>query len=139
MYAIRSYYDTAGHSDVTDGVVLINAGLSPSGVSPAISCGTAPVLGCHNGKATPAWNTGVAITCTKCHTPGGANTADPQTGLHNMTAAGVQKHNSSITGGCEACHVTKPATHTDGTWNPNTNSNTDRFVTRSNMTSYNFV
>jgi len=126
--------NTAGHSDVTDGVVLINAALSPSGTSPAISCGTAPVLGCHNGKATPAFDTATPITCTNCHTPGGANTADPQTGLHNMTAAGVQKHDSTLTGGCEACHVTKPASHADGTWNPNTNSNSDRFVTRSNMT-----
>lgn len=125
--------NTAGHSNVTDGVVLVNAGLSPSGVSPAISCGTAPVLGCHNGKATPAFNTATPIACTNCHTPGGANTADPQTGLHNITVAGVQKHNDTIAGGCEACHLTKAATHTDGTFNVDNAGNTDRFITRSNL------
>ena len=126
--------NTAGHTDVTDGSVIVNAGVSPGGVSPAISCGSAPVLGCHNGKSTPNWNTGTPITCTNCHTPGGANTADPLSGLHNITVAGVQKHDSTLTGGCEACHVTKPSTHTDGTFNLNSNNNTDRFVTRANLT-----
>ncbi|TLM65617.1 MAG: CxxxxCH/CxxCH domain-containing protein [Deltaproteobacteria bacterium] len=133
--------NTAGHSNVTDNSVIVNAGLSPGGVSPAISCGTAPVLGCHNGKTTPQWNTATPIACTNCHTPGGANTADPQTGLHNITVAGVQKHDSTLSdgngtngSGCTECHFTKPATHTDGVFNANSNSNTDRFLTRTGMT-----
>lgn len=133
--------NTLGHSNVTDSTIIINAGLSPSGVSPAISCGTAPVLGCHNGKTTPAFNTATPITCTNCHTPGGGNTADPQTGLHNMTVAGVQKHDSTLSDGnggngdgCTECHFNKPTTHTDGTFNADTAANTDRFITRTNLT-----
>ncbi len=134
VYCVECHPDnTVAHSDVTDASIIVNVGLSPSGVSPAISCGTAPVLGCHNGKTTPAFNTATPITCTNCHTPGGANTADPQTGLHNMTQAGVQKHDSTITGGCEACHVTKPATHTDGSFTPDNASNSDRFIARTNL------
>lgn len=109
--------NTAGHSDVTDGIVELNAALAPSGASPAISCGTTPA-GCHNGNATPAWDSPTPIACTDCHTPGGANTgtlANPVSGLHNITAAGVQKHDDSLATGCTECH-TKAAIggHWDG-------------------------
>jgi predicted CxxxxCH...CXXCH cytochrome family protein len=102
--------NTASHSDVTDGIVLLDAGLTQSGTSPAISCNANNGLtGCHNGKyPTPAWNTGTAIACIDCHTVGGSNSAtvaNPVTGLHNMTQVGVQKHDASLAGGCEACHT----------------------------------
>ncbi|NJC88028.1 MAG: CxxxxCH/CxxCH domain-containing protein [Desulfuromonas sp.] len=126
--------NTITHTPVNDGVVVVDPVMSPSGVSPAITCGTAPDLGCHNGKVTPAWNTATPIACTSCHTVGGANVADPQTGLHNITAAGVRKHDATLTGGCQGCHVTKPATHTDGTFVADGAANTDRFLTRTNMT-----
>lgn len=90
-------------------------------------------LGCHNTKTTPAWTTS-GITCTNCHVVTGSATADPKTGLHNIgvteAAAGVQKHDSTLPGGCTACHnSTKPATHTDGTFNNDTAVRTDRFLT----------
>ncbi len=110
--------NTAGHSDVTDGSVIVNAGLTPSGASPAISCGNAPALGCHNGKATPNWNAS-GITCLQCHTAGGTDPADPTTGLHDETptVSGVI-HNPSDANfsSCEDCHTANPSdNHWDGT------------------------
>jgi len=97
--------NTGGHSDVTDASVTVNAGLTPSGSSPAITCATTGV-GCHNEKTTPAWNTS-GITCTNCHTAGGAAAGDPTSGLHVTTNLTV--HDETITGGagtaCEKCHA----------------------------------
>ncbi len=96
--------------------------------------GAGVALGCHNTKTTPAWNT-TGITCTNCHDPAGSATADPKSGLHNMTQAGVQKHDSTISGGCAACHnSTKPATHANGTWQADQANNTEsRFLNRSGL------
>lgn len=99
--------NTGGHTDVTDTSVIVNAGLTPGGTTPAITCATTGT-GCHNGNSSPAWNT-TGIACTACHTVGGGNTAteaNPVSGLHNMTAAGVQKHDNSISINlCDECHT----------------------------------
>jgi predicted CxxxxCH...CXXCH cytochrome family protein len=110
--------NSAGHSDVTDNTVIVNAGLTPSGASPAISCST-PVIGCHNGTVSPTWTT-TAIACTVCHTVGGSNSAtvaNPVSGLHNISAAGVQKHDNTLTvNRCEECHAKASISgHWDGT------------------------
>jgi len=96
---------------------------------------------CHNGKATTSgqnWYDGGATSCVLCHTVGGAG-ANPATGLHNMTAAGVQKHDDSINAnGCAECH-TKPAmtqisSHINGTFVAESGVNTDRFLNNTNFT-----
>jgi len=109
-YCVQCHPDNnGGHSDVTDLTVIVNAGLTYSDVTG--SCGNAPAGGCHNGAATPAspgWATFTGITCVDCHTVGGVNTgssANPVTGLHNMTQAGVQKHDDTLATGCEECHT----------------------------------
>lgn len=109
--------NTAGHSDVTDNSVTVNASLTPSGVSPAITCAATPATGCHNSKATPAWNT-TNIACTSCHTAGGAAAGDPTTGLHATT--NLTDHDGTLAGGtglaCEKCHTAAPSvTHYNGT------------------------
>ncbi len=109
-----------GHSDVTDGVIVVEASLTPSGASPAISCGTAPALGCHNGEATPVWNTS-GITCLQCHTVGDVTNTNPISGLHDElpTVSNVQHDESINAAGCQTCHREaggKPsATHVNGT------------------------
>ncbi|MEW6487608.1 MAG: CxxxxCH/CxxCH domain-containing protein [Thermodesulfobacteriota bacterium] len=127
--------NTSGHSNVADNSVIVNAALGPAGVAPAITCASAPGLGCHNDHTTPAWNT-TGIACTACHTPGGTAAADPATGLHHITAAGPQPHGDTLPGGgCTACHdASKPATHADGVFDPDNSANTDRFLARTNMT-----
>lgn len=110
--------NTAGHSDVTDASVTVIAGLTPSGTSPAITCATTGT-GCHNEKTTPAWNT-TNITCTSCHTAGGAAAGDPTTGLHATT--NLTNHDGTLTGGtglaCEKCHTASPSNlHFNGTVN----------------------
>ncbi|MDT8442094.1 MAG: CxxxxCH/CxxCH domain-containing protein [Desulfuromonadales bacterium] len=125
--------NTAGHSDVSDGTVLVSG---TNMTYTAGSCsGTGIGLGCHNEYATPDWTAGTA-TCTSCHLAGGANPADPVSGLHNMTAAGVQSHDHTLAAGaCVNCHSsTKPATHADGNFTADGLNNTDRFVARANMT-----
>jgi predicted CxxxxCH...CXXCH cytochrome family protein len=107
-----------GHSDVTDGNIVLEAILTPTGVSPAISCGST-ANGCHNGRATPNWNT-IGIACVDCHTVGGSNSAtvaNPVTGLHNITAVTPTPHDETLVGGgCTECH-TKASIggHWDGT------------------------
>lgn len=96
---------------------------------------------CHNSKTTTAsfsWyaSPGVAATtdCLMCHTVGALG-ANPTTGLHNTSAAGVTKHDGSAAGfgsGCATCH-TQPSyapasTHIDGTWAAESGVNTDRFL-----------
>jgi predicted CxxxxCH...CXXCH cytochrome family protein len=127
--------NTTRHSNVADRSVIVNSALGPAGAAPAVTCGTAPGLGCHNEHATPAWNT-TAISCTACHTPGGSAPADPVTGLHRITAAGPRAHDHTLPGGgCTACHnAAKPATHADGTFVADSTANTDRFLARSGMT-----
>jgi predicted CxxxxCH...CXXCH cytochrome family protein len=91
-------------------------------------------LGCHNTKTTPAW--GGAVTCTNCHDPAGGATADPKSGLHDISAAAVQKHDSSLaTNGCTECHnATKPASHANATWQDDQAGNTEsRFLSRSGL------
>jgi len=111
--------NTAGHSDVTDGTILVNAGLTPSGATPAITCGSAPALGCHNGKATPAWNTVTAISCTQCHAAGGTDPGDPTSGLHDETptvSAVIHNPSDPNFAGCDTCHTVAPlpgGTHYD--------------------------
>ena len=124
--------NTAGHSTI-DSDAIVNAGLVPTGTSPAISCNTTGT-GCHNSLVTPAWNT-TNIACTSCHTVG-AGGANPTSGLHNMSAAGVQKHDDTLqSGNCVNCHnPTKPATHANGVYDANSATYNDRFISRSNMT-----
>lgn len=98
-------------------------------------------IDCHNNKATndtaSNWLSGAASSCAMCHTVGGTG-ANPTSGLHNMTAAGVQKHDSTLTGGCGACHVmptyTAGSTHMNGTWVADSGTNNDRGISRTNMT-----
>lgn len=81
--------------------------------------------GCHNTKTTPAWGT-TNIACTACHVVGGGAAADPASGLHNMTANNVQKHNGTLKTGCTECHsamTSDPASHIDGTWQADSNAN----------------
>lgn len=114
----------------TDGVVLtLKANAAQNDADPVSrsgmtwddglnTCGTAGALGCHNSKTTPGWGTS-GITCTNCHLAGGGAAYDPTSGLHNMTAANVQKHNSTLRTGCTECHASMtsdPASHIDGTW-----------------------
>lgn len=111
--------NTIAHSDVTDNSVLVNAGLTPAGSTPAITCASTGT-GCHNGNTSLAWNVAPAtITCTDCHTVGGSNTAtvaNPASGLHGNATASVQDHDNTLTGGCEACHVKGSISgHWDGT------------------------
>jgi predicted CxxxxCH...CXXCH cytochrome family protein len=91
--------------------------LTPTGSGAALSCGSAPALGCHNGKQTPNWGT-TNITCTQCHTAGGSDPADPTTGLHDETpvVSGVQ-HNPADPNfsACDDCHTAAPSDlHWDG-------------------------
>jgi predicted CxxxxCH...CXXCH cytochrome family protein len=74
--------------------------------------GTGIGLGCHNTKTTPAWTT-TGITCTNCHTAGGASAADPVSGLHvgPITVSG-KVHNSTLGSGCANCHSTLTAQST---------------------------
>jgi predicted CxxxxCH...CXXCH cytochrome family protein len=114
--------NTAGHSDVSNAPsVIVIAGLSPGGTSPAITCG-ATTSGCHNGKATPAWNTS-GIACTACHTAGGAAAGDPTSGLHNVSTA-LRHDNTLQSGGCTNCHSgSSPSSlHWNGTVNNSTNA-----------------
>ena len=90
---------------------------------------------CHIATATGLWDgTPPALACLDCHAATYiASGAIPATGLHNMSAAGVQKHDATITGGCAACHVTEPGTHLDGSYSADGAANGDRWVTRANM------
>ncbi len=91
--------------------------LTPTGSGITLSCGSAPALGCHNGKQTPQWGT-TNIACLDCHTTSGTGPADPTSGLHDETpvVSGVQ-HNpldANFTG-CEDCHTATPSSlHWDG-------------------------
>lgn len=99
----------------------------------ADTCATA---NCHNNQLTQdgtyGWYDAGVSTCTMCHTVGVANdiannNIHPNTGLHNMTEAGVEKHSDQITGGdCSSCHTTPGSTHRDGVAVGETNFNTDR-------------
>lgn len=99
---------------------------------------------CHVATTTNLWiATPPALACTDCHSStyiGGNNVATgfnatPATGLHAMSATGVQKHDGTITGGCAACHVTEDtANHINASFSPDALANGDRWVTRSNMT-----
>jgi predicted CxxxxCH...CXXCH cytochrome family protein len=105
--------NTAGHSDVTDSSIEVDAGLGWNGTTCSITS-----TGCHNGNTTPGWTTS-GIACIDCHTVGGTNSAtvaNPVSGLHDMSTGGVEKHDNNITGGCEACHTkTSIGGHWDGT------------------------
>lgn len=114
--------NSVAHSAV-NGAIVVNAGLNPSGTSPAITCSTT-TTGCHNGQATPAWNT-TNIACTACHAVDGANTAtvaNPVSGLHGNAVASVQDHDNTLTGGCEACHVKASIS---GHWNGTASATAD--------------
>ncbi|TLM60953.1 MAG: CxxxxCH/CxxCH domain-containing protein, partial [Deltaproteobacteria bacterium] len=110
---------------------------------------------CHASTTTNLWvATPPALACLDCHSGsyiGGNNVAKgfnatPATGLHAMTAAGVQKHDNTLTDGnagngtgCGECHVTEPATHIDGLFTADGAGNGDRWVStgaggRANMT-----
>jgi predicted CxxxxCH...CXXCH cytochrome family protein len=121
----------------TDGVVLsLKANAAQNDADPVArsgmtwddglnTCGSAGSLGCHNSKTTPAWGT-TGIGCSNCHVPGGGAAADPASGLHNMTAANVQPHNGTLRTGCTECHASMtsdPATHIDGAWEADSNTN----------------
>jgi predicted CxxxxCH...CXXCH cytochrome family protein len=119
--------DTAGANCATchpgdhDGIVEVNAGLAYA----ANSCSTPGGLGCHNDYPTPDWTAGGAV-CTDCHSAGGANAADPVSGLHDVVpAVSGQQHNESIAGGCVACHsaVDGAASHVNGLFTGDTVAN----------------
>jgi len=111
------------HSNVTDNNVTVNGTLIPTGTSPAITCASTPT-GCHNGKATPAWNT-TGISCSNCHAIGGGAAGDPTSGLHDATVAMAHDNqflNTPVEGApgtatCVSCHSsTSPSSlHFDGT------------------------
>jgi predicted CxxxxCH...CXXCH cytochrome family protein len=112
---------------------VLGTGSDPDPGNPTCA-GNGVGLGCHNTKTTPAWAT-TGITCTNCHVVTGSAAADPKTGLHNITAAGVQKHDSTLPGGgCTACHNSvKPSTHADGIFNDDSAVRTDRFISRAGL------
>jgi len=100
---------------------------------------TCSSVNCHNGKTTTnntyGWYDAGASTCTMCHTAGQLG-ANPTTGLHTVTAAGVQVHDASLGNGCTECHNAMPAqgnqtsnTHIDGSWSADGSSNPDRGIT----------
>ncbi len=122
----------ATQDEATVLAATLGTGSDPDPGNPTCA-GAGVALGCHNTKLTPAWTT--TVTCTNCHDVTGSATADPKSGLHNMTQANVQKHDSNITGGCTACHNTaKSPTHTDGNWQADQASNTEsRFLNRSGL------
>jgi predicted CxxxxCH...CXXCH cytochrome family protein len=114
--------NSTSHSNVTDGIKIVNGTLIPSGASPAITCNSTGT-GCHNSKTTPAWNTS-GITCTTCHAVGGAAAGDPNSGLHNTSV--VMAHDNQFrntpgealpgTANCLSCHTSAPSSdHFDGT------------------------
>jgi len=112
-YCVQCHPDnTAGHSDVTDGLVIVNAGLTWSAASG--TCSSAPGGGCHNGAVTPwdtvnpGWANYSGIACVDCHTVGGTNSAtvaNPVTGLHDISASTPQPHDDTLATGCEECHT----------------------------------
>lgn len=93
---------------------------------------------CHNEIATNSngtfgWfaNPGIqGSQCIMCHTPGTAN--NPNSGLHTGTAPTVsgQKHDSTLTGGCAACHTiaayAAAGSHINGTFSGNSTLAADR-------------
>ncbi len=116
--------DFASHADRTDGTVSL-ANLTKSGSGTTITCSSISTTGCHNGAATtPQWGS-TTITCTNCHTVDGTNSAtiaNPVSGLHGNTVATVQDHDSTLAGGCEACHVRASIT---GHWNGTASATVD--------------
>jgi predicted CxxxxCH...CXXCH cytochrome family protein len=105
-YCAQCHVDnTTSHSDVTDSTIEMSGSLGWG----SNTCSSTPD-GCHNGSTTPTWGAG-SISCTDCHTPGGANTgnqANPVSGLHNMSATGVTIHDNTLNGtatDCLPCHV----------------------------------
>jgi len=118
---VNCHLDNASaHTDVTDGIIeLDDAAMTPSGSGATVSCGSAPALGCHNGKATPQWGT-TNIACTDCHLAGGTDPADPTTGLHDETptvSGVIHNPSNSNFASCETCHTAAPSdNHWDGTF-----------------------
>ncbi|TYO97132.1 putative CxxxxCH...CXXCH cytochrome family protein [Geothermobacter ehrlichii] len=114
----------------------------------AYSGGSCSSVDCHNGKTTGTgtfgWYDAGTSTCTMCHTPGDPG-ANPTTGLHVVSAAGVQAHDDTLgTAGCTECHNALPAidntsasTHINGTFVVDSGVNDDRGITVSgNITAF---
>ena len=111
--------NSSGHiTDVTDNSIVMSGSLTYGGTAPDLSCSGTPT-GCHNDHTSPLWVTDAGtITCTDCHTAGGAAAGDPSSGLHVTT--NLTTHDETLAGGsgnsCEKCHTAAPsASHVDGT------------------------
>lgn len=90
------------------------------------SLGNCSNIDCHNNQATGTgtygWYDAASGSCVMCHSGGGANsatTANPSSGLHNLTAANTISHDGAFGAGnvfnCESCHVkANIAAHLDG-------------------------
>ena len=94
---------------------------------------------CHKVTDGRDWTSGTQpLACTDCHQAGtiaAGKGALPVSGLHNMTAAGVQKHDATLgVNGCKECHVTPGASHLNNIFVVDSGVNDDRFLnTRSGL------
>jgi hypothetical protein len=134
--------NTGAHTGHRNAATTVGGDLSVY-TSATLTCTNA----CHNVSGTNDWLLAATITCANCHTTGKmgnvgtsfktitGGSAMPTTGLHLASAAGVQKHDSTLpTNGCTECHVTPAGTHLNGTFVADSGTNTDRFITRTNLT-----
>ncbi|WP_020674949.1 CxxxxCH/CxxCH domain c-type cytochrome [Geopsychrobacter electrodiphilus] len=98
------------------------------------TAGSCSNVDCHNSKVTGTgtfgWKDAGTTTCTMCHTPGAAG-ANPTTGLHTVTQAGVTVHDATLGAGCTECHNALPAigntaasTHINGSFSVDSAVNT---------------
>ena len=97
-----------------------------AGATFVIADGGCNSVACHNNKNTGAgtfgWRDTGTMVCTMCHTPGGnggAEIADPTSGLHfgTMVESNTTHDDTLDAAGCVRCHTANPsATHrTNGT------------------------
>jgi hypothetical protein len=111
--------EAGGHSSI-DGTPEVGGTKGISFTNPNCTSGFGG-LGCHatGGSTNRNW-TDTSITCTDCHTDTTTSGQNPTSGLHSITPTiSEQRHDSSISGGCEACHTPNASDHQDGTFEGN--------------------